>query len=129
MTTLPLDSALTSDQLHAFWKPTRDRLVREGREEDLRIRIHRACAALRQAERVEADASRAGQDAALVFRWVSLNALYGDWDYDRGMPTGDRRALDLFTSAICGADAAGRIARALTAHAADARALVESPFL
>lgn len=129
MTALPLDAVLTSEQLHAHWKPTRDKLVREDREEELRIRIHRACAALRQAERAEADGSRAGQDAALVFRWVSLNALYGDWDYDRGMPTGDRRALDRFTSAICGADAAGRIARALGAHAAEARALVESPFL
>lgn len=129
MPALSPDTRLTAAALESYWRPTRDRLVQQDQAEDLRIRIHRACAALHQAELVESDQSRAGQDAALVFRWVSLNALYGDWDYDRGMPTGDRRALDRFTSTICRVDEAGRITRSLQRHTAEARALVESPFL
>ena len=129
MNSLPAAEPIASDELHAFWKPTRDRLVREGREEDLRIRVHRACAALRQAERAESDGSADGEDASLVFRWVALNALYGDWDWDRGMPAGDRLSLDRFTSEVVRVDAKARLHRSLEVHAADARVLLESPFL
>lgn len=129
MTTLPFSTPLTATDLDAHWRPTRDALVRRGQEEDLRIRVHRACAALRQAERAESDASAEGQDASLVFRWVALNALYGDWDWDRGMPAGDRASLDRFTSELSRVDGAGRLRAALEVHAEDARSLLESPFL
>lgn len=129
MTALPADDTLDAATLHAHWKPTRDRLVRQDTENDLRVRIHRACAALRQGERAESDGTAEGRDASIVFRWVALNALYGDWDWDAGMPARDRQSLDRFTTELSRADSEGRIRRTLEAHAEDARALLESPFL
>ena len=129
MTTLPTGEQLTAAILRDHWKPTRDRLVREDSENDLRVRIHRACAALRQGERAESDGTAEGQDASIVFRWVALNALYGDWDWDAGMPARDRQSLDRFTSEITRVDTEKRIRQTLEAHAEDARALLESPFL
>ena len=129
VTALPADDTLDAATLHAHWKPTRDRLVRQDTENDLRVRIHRACAALRQGERAESDGTAEGRDASIVFRWVALNALYGDWDWDAGMPARDRQSLDRFTTELSRADSEGRIRRTLEAHAEDARALLESPFL
>ena len=129
MNTLPIAEPLTAAVLHEHWMPTRDRLVRQDTENDLRVRIHRACKALRQGERAESDGTAEGQDASIVFRWVALNALYGDWDWDAGMPARDRQSLDRFTSEISRVDTEERIRQTLEAHGDDARALLESPFL
>lgn len=129
MNTLPIAEPLTAAVLHEHWKPTRDRLVRQDTENDLRVRIHRACKALGQGERAESDGTAEGQDASIVFRWVALNALYGDWDWDAGMPARDRQSLDRFTSEISRVDTEERIRQTLEAHGDDARSLLESPFL
>lgn len=127
MTVLHAGETLDAAARHAPWKPTRDRLVRQDTENDLRVGIHRACAALRQGERAESDGTAEGRDASILFRWVALNALCGDWD--AGMPDRDRPCVDRFTTELSRADSKARIRPTLEAHAKDARALLESPFL
>jgi hypothetical protein len=128
MTRLPHGVPLPSAELHAAWEPTKRRLVREDRENDLRVRVHRACKALELAERLDADGERGTEDAALVFRWVALNALYGRWDEASGMPTKDRTALDEFTSECVRHDRE-RMGAALEPVLELGRELVESSFL
>ena len=128
MPPLPHGVPLSSADLSAAWEPTKARLVQEDRENDLRVRVHRACGALEQAERLEAAGERGCEDAALVFRWVALNALYGRWDEERGMPTKDREALDRFTSECARSDQE-RLSAALEPVIELARDLVENTFL
>ncbi len=129
-TTLALAQPLSASELHASWEPTKARLVAEDREEDLRIRIHRACKALKQAERIERGSeAKSAVDAALVFRWVALNSLYGRWDESTGTPMKDRIALDKFTTQACRVDKEGRIAASLESLTGEAKELLESPFL
>lgn len=129
MTDLPHGELLTARQLRAAWKPTKEALVNEGRAEGLRIRVHRACGAIGQAESLEAVGEASSNDAALVFRWVALNALYGRWDGERGAPVPDRRALDSFTSEAARVDSSGRLGSTLAELREEARSLLESPFL
>ena len=124
MTVLHAGETLDAAARHAPWKPTRDRLVRQDTETDLRVGIHRACAALRQGERAESDGTAEGRDASILFRWVALNALCGDWD--AGMPDRDRPCVDRFTTELSRADSKARIRPTLEAHAKDARALLEN---
>lgn len=127
---LPFCEVLSAAELEALWEPMKARLVREDRENDLRVRIHRACRALEQAELAEGDGSDPCKvDVALILRWISLNALYSHWDREAGRPRGDRDAINLFTSKISRLDEAGRITAALDALRSEALTLLESPFL
>ena len=129
MTSLPFGEPLSAAQIHDFWLPKRTELVEANRDEPLRIRIHRACTALKRAELVEQEGSPVGLDAALILRWISLNALYGTWDDEVGMPVKDRVALGGFTSEICRVDEGGRILAALREVTQNAKALLENSFV
>ena len=127
---LPCAETLPSEALRRCWEPTKAQLVREDRGEGLRIRVHRACRALEQAEAIERDGTDPqALDVALVLRWVALNSLYSAWDSERGAPTPDRVALDRFTTKANSVDQAGRLTAALNTLQTQARALIESPFL
>ena len=127
---LPLAKAIPAKTIHDAWLPTRKKLVAQEIEEDLRIRIHRACRALEQAEAMEGrDGSAGSLDAALVFRWIGLNALYGAWDVEQGMPVKDRVAVSNLTSEICRVDVEGRMAKCLALVADPARELLMNSFL
>ena len=130
MTASPLahSAALSPAELRAAWEPTKQRLVQEARENDLRVRIHRACGALEEAQALEQAERRSSADTALVLRWVALNSLYGRWDEGRGYPLQDRRALDLFTSE-CARHDRPRVAALFESVREPAEALVENPFL
>ena len=65
MTDLPHGELLTARQLRAAWKPTKEALVNEGRAEGLRIRVHRACGAIGQAESLEAVGEASSNDAVV----------------------------------------------------------------
>ena len=129
-TDLPLSRALRALEIEAHWFPTRARFVRDNLHEDLRVRVHRACRALDQAELIAGDdTDPARTDTGLVLRWVALNALYARWDSDRGMPVPDRVALDRFTSQAAKFDERGRLKGSLDALRPEAEALLENPFL
>lgn len=76
-----------------------------------------------------ASGSKSATDAALVFRWVALNSLYGRWDHTTGTPMKDRIALDKFTTDACRVDTSRRIADSLKCLTQEAKDLLESPFL
>ena len=127
---LPVREIITAEALRLAWEPTKTRLVGAKTNEGLRVRIHRACRALEQAEVSEGDGGDPrGLDTAFVLRWISLNALYGHWDPEEGRSVPDRVALDGFTSQVSGLDGEGRVAVALDALRDDARELLECPFL
>ena len=128
MTDLPFGELLLAEQIHDVWRPKRQELVDADRDEPLRVRIHRCYTALKRAELVEQEGD-VGVDAALVLRWIALNALYGTWDDQAGMPVKDRVALDTFTSEICRVDADRRIHAALLKVTQDAKALLENSFV
>lgn len=126
--TLPHGVPLAASQLQAAWAPTKERLFKAGQENDLRVRVHRATSALEQAERHDSAHGREAVDAALVFRWIGLNALYGRWDHEQGLPVKDRRALDMFTSECARLDRP-RLESTFEAIRDPAEKLVESPFV
>jgi len=128
MLNLPPGQSIPAARLRAVWEPTKQRLVIEDRDNDLRVRVHRACGALEQAERLDAEGEKGSLDSALVFRWVALNSLYGRWDQERGMPTKDRVALDRFTSQCTEMDRP-RVSAAVEPILQHARELAENPFL
>lgn len=127
---LPKDRALTAAEISRFWRPTKQKLISDDRNNDLRVRVHRACVALSEAERIEkAQDSRVALDAGLVLRWVGLNALYGQWDEQSGIPMRDRESLDSFTSRVAAIDSDGRLSAVLGLLEAEAQTLLESTFL
>ena len=75
------------------------------------------------------DGSAGSLDAALVFRWIGLNALYGAWDVEQGMPVKDRVAVSNLTTELCRVDVEGRMAKCLALVADPARELLMNSFL
>lgn len=127
---LPKDRVLTAAEISQAWEPTKQKLIANDSDNDLRVRVHRACVALSEAERIESiQDSRVALDAGLVLRWISLNALYGQWDNQSGMPMRDRVSLDSFTSRVAAIDSGGRIAAVLGLLDVEAQTLLESTFL
>lgn len=101
----------------------------------MRIRLHRCCSWLQRVEQLAQTASNAPSgsegfdDAALVCRWIALNALYARWDEQGRAPFADVESLRSFTSHIVRIDRDGRIAAALTEHKRLVIALLEDDFL
>ena len=129
MTTLPFAELISAETIHAGWIPKRQQLADADTEEPLRIRVHRCYIALKRAELVEQEGSGVDVDAALVLRWIALNALYGSWDGQANMPVKDRVALDVFTSEVCRVDQGRRLHAALLKVMQDAKALLENSFV
>lgn len=109
---LPFPTAIRD--LEARWAPTKQRLYREERENDLRTRVHRAASWLRRAETAQCEQD---DDLALACRWFALNALYGRWDEERGETEGDQKSLNDFLDVIRALDDAdGRFLPAAMEH-------------
>lgn len=84
----------------------KNRLEREGFEEGLRLRVHRALSWLRRAEQETEDS-----DAAFVFLWIAFNAAYAE---ERGAErTGERSAYTDYFARLVRLDTQGRIYEAL----------------
>lgn len=128
----------TVRELRRRWKPAKERLSKSGQAEGLRIRLHRCCSWLQRVEQLTAGepalegtaaAEREFDDAALVCRWIALNALYARWD-DRGRaPFADVESLKSFTSHIVRVDRDGRISETLSRHKRLVIALLEDALL
>jgi hypothetical protein len=103
----------TVRDLRRHWKPTKER-TRDSRDHDgIRIRIHRCCSWLQRVEEIGDDGAL---DAALIFRWIALNSLYGRWDEQRREPLPDRTCLPAFLDRVMELDADGRIVGVLDEH-------------
>lgn len=128
----------TVRELRRRWKPAKERLSKSGQAEGLRIRLHRCCSWLQRVEQLSADATVSGaaaaadrefDDAALVCRWIALNALYARWDDNGRAPFADVESLKSFTSHIVRVDRDGRISEALSTHKRLVIALLEDALL
>ncbi|HPF72476.1 MAG TPA: HEPN domain-containing protein [Xanthomonadaceae bacterium] len=92
------------DELHE-----RYRGAREGFEESLRVRLHRALSWLRRSAALEEDL-----DAQYLFRWIAFNAAYAR-DQSADEPVGSERArFGAFFAALVAVDREGRLQRELT---------------
>lgn len=104
----------------------KDRLRDSARHEPVRVRIHRCCSWLQRVEDIE-DAE--AEDAALIFRWIALNSLYGQWDEELRQPIGDRESLTPFLHRIVELDADERVRHVLDQHRRLVMAILEDEFL
>ena len=121
-----MDSNFSSvRQLRRHWKPTKERLADSPDHEPLLIRIHRACSWLQQVEEAGEDAL----DQKLIFQWVALNSLYGQWDVDRREPQTDSITLPRFLDRILELDGEGRVSGLLTEHKRLVLSIFEDEYL
>jgi len=114
------DAQFTVRDLRRRWKPAKERLAGSKQHEPLLVRIHRACSWLQRVEQLDPEAT----DDKLIFQWIALNALYGQWNNDRREPLPDTVCLQRFLKQISDLDKDGRITQLLTDH----RALVFSVY-
>lgn len=123
-------SSPTVHQIRRRWKPTKDRLLAEGHEDHpLSARIHRACSWLARAEELTGDEGQADADAALLFRWIALNALYGRWNAVEGHPEPDATTLRAFLDAVVELDTDGVVGTALVEHRRLVMAILEDEWV
>ncbi len=115
------DAIWTVQDLRLRWQPTKDQLADDPSFQPILIRIHRACSWLQQAEEIE-DAN--ALDAVLIYQWIALNSLYGQWDLDERQPVSDKESLARFLDRILELDADNRVQGVLEEH----RKLVMSIF-
>ena len=106
--------------LRRRWKPLQEKYAESARHKPLLIRIHRACSWVQCVE----ESADTALDERLVFQWIALNALYGQWDNGRREPVPDCKTIGSFFDVLFRIDRDGRLAQLLT----DERALVMSIF-
>ena len=92
---------LTVRQLRRRWKPNKDRLAEIQPNHPAGIRFHRACSWLQRAEEQQGTEAL---DQVLLYQWVSLNALYGQWDPKTRNPQPDSVTLDRFVERMFALD-------------------------
>ena len=113
----------TVHELRRRWKPTKESLADSPRHEPILIRIHRACSWLQRVEQIEA-ADANDLDTILIYRWIALNSLYGQWNDRERQPVTDKSSLPAFLDRIFELDTDSRVTTILEEH----RKLVESIF-
>lgn len=109
----------TVRQLRSRWKPVKQRLLERQSDHPTHVRFHRCCSWLQRVEQLKPDSD---WDDKLICQWIALNALYGQWDTDRGEPRPDAETLDRFLDRVLELDADGVVAGVLTSE----RKLVEA---
>ena len=95
---------LTVRDLRRQWKPIKERLSRASKNGDIHplpIRMHRAFSWLLAVEGLNDEVHL---DQRIVFRWISLNALYGIWDEQQEDVVRDSISLHDFCSKIMSRD-------------------------
>ncbi len=118
---------LTVRDIRRRWKPTKERLATEDRNEPLRVRIHRCCSWLRHVE--ELRETDRGSDAVLIFQWSALESLFGQWDADRRRPRDERATLPEFLSLVFRLDRDGLIGLVLNDAQESAVSILTDVFL
>lgn len=103
----------TVHTLRSRWKPTKERLSTSPDHEPILIRLHRCCSWMQRVEQIEADGVL---DAVLIYRWIALNSLYGQWNEDTCEPVPDRFGLSNFMDRIMQLDADDRLPQVLQDH-------------
>lgn len=116
-------------ELRTLWKPTKERLYAASRgraKHPLPIRMHRSLSWL---EAIELAGDSLTLDQALIFEWISLNALFGRWDDEANEPLKDSKALKDFERKILGIDKEAKIASTLIDSKDLVLAILEDKFV
>lgn len=103
----------TVRELRRRWKPAKERLQALRADHPTVIRVHRCCSWM---QRIEQENLQATDDAALIFRWIAMNSLYGRWNEQRREPAGDRHTLGKFVSQVLELDASEHVVTNLMQH-------------
>lgn len=114
-------------QLRSRWKPIKQRLLDQQPDHPTHVRFHRCCSWLQRVEQLDGAGDSAGEsqdvwDDKLICQWIALNALYGQWDTQRGEPRPDGETLERFLDRVLELDTDGIVAGVLTSE----RKLVEA---
>lgn len=137
---MPTPESLNVISIRSRWKPTKERLVREGAHEGVRIRIHRACSWMQRVEELER-AQVAGatpqpgavpgpsHDDQLILRWIAFNSLYGYWDDERRIPAADTESVLDFTRKLLALDHDERIGAVLDAERDLVMSIIEDGYV
>jgi hypothetical protein len=88
--------------------------------------MHRAFSWLQRVEELKGDAHL---DAELIFRWIALNSLYGQWDSASHRPQDDLECLGAFLKHVREVDAGKRIPQVLEEHKKLALAVINDAYL
>ena len=81
--------------LRRRWKPIKSTEAAGPDHEAIRIRMHRCFSWMQRVEELN-EANLSTHDATLIYRWIALNSLYGQWDAEKNDPLPDFKALDIF---------------------------------
>lgn len=117
---------LTVRDLRRRWKPHKERLAEQQSDNPTIVRFHRACSWLSDAN--ELDPAKEA-DTVLLFQWVALNALYGQWDEHHHEPAADRAGWQAFLQRILELDQSEHIALVLQEHKRLVLAILENEYL
>jgi len=116
---------ITVRDLRRLWKPCKERLNGQAAEHPTAIRFHRACSWLQRAEQTTKD----DLDLALLSQWVSLNALYGQWDHEAHVPLADNTCWRQFVERMLTLDKANYIVDTLVENKPLVMSIFEDEFL
>jgi hypothetical protein len=116
----------TVRDLRRRWKPTKERLLAGQSGHSTVIRLHRAFSWLQRVEQFQE-----GQDGdlALVCQWITLNALYGQWNIEKREPQPDRECWRRLFDRLLSIDGSHHLATALTEQRDLVMALLDDEYL
>lgn len=118
--------SLTTTSLINRWQPTKGRLKRTGATHPLALRMHRSLSWLQAADRQE---SARDDDAALIFRWIAFNALYGVWNESAREPEADVFSWKRFLKQVLAKDCAGCLQACLATNQSRVYQAFQNKFL
>lgn len=104
---------MTVRDLRRQWKPHKERLSGLQSDHPTAVRFHRACSWLDQVESLDTERQ---SDLVLIQQWITLNALYGNWDSNAREPAADRTRWKAFLDQILTIDKSRYVQAVLTEH-------------
>lgn len=116
----------TVRDLRRRWKPHKERLAKTRSDHPTAVRFHRACSWLDEADRLD---PQQHLDTILLFQWIALNALYGQWDEEHREPAPDRASWQAFLRRILDLDQSGHLVAMLLDHKRLVLTIIENEYL
>jgi hypothetical protein len=115
-------------ELRRRWKPIKEGAAAADEHAAIRVRLHRCWSWMQRLEQLD-EADLGANDARLIYRWVALNSLYGQWDDERREPVADARSWRAFLERLVSFDCDQHIAAMLESHRELVKSIVGDEFL
>lgn len=123
---MTVDQTLTVRDLRRLWKPHKERLAQQRGDHPTAVRFHRACSWLSEADQLDPERE---VDTVLLFQWIAMNSLYGQWDEERQEPYADRASWQAFLRRILELDKSGHVVAVLQEHKRLVLTILENEYL